>query len=46
LSLAEAVLDPDVEYSLRTITELPRAASRSKEIAAYADFFSFGTHAT
>jgi pyruvate,orthophosphate dikinase len=35
---------PDVEYLCGTMIELPRAALRADEIAAYADFFSFGTN--
>ncbi|HWT30305.1 MAG TPA: pyruvate, phosphate dikinase, partial [Propylenella sp.] len=33
-----------VEYSVGTMIELPRAALRAQEIAASADFFSFGTN--
>jgi pyruvate,orthophosphate dikinase len=45
--LTEAVMAeeaPDVEYLCGTMIELPRAALRADEIAAYADFFSFGTN--
>jgi pyruvate,orthophosphate dikinase len=35
---------PDVEYQCGTMIELPRAALRADEIAAVADFFSFGTN--
>ena len=34
----------DVEYSVGTMIELPRACLRAGEIAADADFFSFGTN--
>ena len=33
-----------VEYLVGTMIELPRACIRADEIAAYADFFSFGTN--
>jgi pyruvate,orthophosphate dikinase len=33
-----------VDYSVGTMIELPRAALLAKEIAKYADFFSFGTN--
>jgi pyruvate,orthophosphate dikinase len=35
---------PSVEYLCGTMIELPRAALRADEIAAEADFFSFGTN--
>jgi pyruvate,orthophosphate dikinase len=35
---------PDVEYLCGTMIELPRACVRADEIAAFADFFSFGTN--
>src|SRR5579864_8323306 len=35
---------PEMEYQCGTMIELPRAALRADEIAAYADFFSFGTN--
>ncbi|MDQ3823636.1 MAG: pyruvate, phosphate dikinase, partial [Actinomycetota bacterium] len=35
---------PDVEYLCGTMIELPRACVRADEIAAHADFFSFGTN--
>jgi pyruvate,orthophosphate dikinase len=35
---------PGLEYACGTMIELPRAALRAGEIAAYADFFSFGTN--
>ena len=34
----------EVEYLVGTMIELPRACVRADEIAAYADFFSFGTN--
>ena len=33
-----------IKYFVGTMIELPRAAIRAKEIAKYADFFSFGTN--
>ena len=36
--------EPMVEYLCGTMIELPRAALRADEIAAEADFFSFGTN--
>ena len=33
-----------IKYYVGTMIELPRAAIRAKEIAKYADFFSFGTN--
>ena len=33
-----------LDYLVGTMIELPRAALRAKEIAAHADFFSFGTN--
>jgi pyruvate,orthophosphate dikinase len=35
---------PGVEYLCGTMIELPRACVRADEIAAHADFFSFGTN--
>ena len=35
---------PEIEYLCGTMIELPRAALRADEIAAHADFFSFGTN--
>ncbi len=35
---------PEVEYLCGTMIELPRACVRADEIAAQADFFSFGTN--
>ena len=34
----------ELEFSIGTMIELPRAALRAGEIAEYADFFSFGTN--
>ena len=45
--LTETVMEteaPGIEYLCGTMIELPRAALRAGEIAAYADFFSFGTN--
>ncbi len=39
-----AAEEPDVAYLCGTMIELPRAALRADEIAAEADFFSFGTN--
>ena len=39
-----AAEEPDVEYLCGTMIELPRACVRADEIAAYADFCSFGTN--
>jgi pyruvate,orthophosphate dikinase len=39
-----AAEEPTVEYLCGTMIELPRAALRADEIAAEADFFSFGTN--
>jgi pyruvate, orthophosphate dikinase len=33
-----------ISYKVGTMIEIPRAALRAKEIAEYADFFSFGTN--
>ena len=35
---------PELAYLCGTMIELPRAALRAKQIAEYADFFSFGTN--
>lgn len=40
----EAQYSCKVPYSIGTMIELPRAALAAKEIANYADFFSFGTN--
>jgi pyruvate, orthophosphate dikinase len=45
--LTEQVMEeeaPELEYQCGTMIELPRAALRADEIAAEADFFSFGTN--
>jgi pyruvate, orthophosphate dikinase len=34
----------EIEYLIGTMLELPRACARADEIAAHADFFSFGTN--
>ncbi len=39
-----AAEEGDVEYLCGTMIELPRACIRADEIAAHADFFSFGTN--
>jgi pyruvate,orthophosphate dikinase len=39
-----AAEEPDVAYLCGTMIELPRACIRADEIAALADFFSFGTN--
>ena len=39
-----AAEEPSVAYHCGTMIELPRAALRADEIAAVADFFSFGTN--
>ena len=47
LALTESVWEeeaPDVERLIGTMIEVPRAALRADEIAAEADFFSFGTN--
>jgi len=44
LTARVAAEEPDVEYLCGTMIELPRAALRADEIAAEADFFSFGTN--
>jgi pyruvate,orthophosphate dikinase len=38
------VMGEDLEYSIGTMIELPRAALTADEIAQYAEFFSFGTN--
>ncbi len=45
--VAREVMDEEgveVEYMFGTMIEVPRAALTAKEIAEYADFFSFGTN--
>ena len=47
VDVAETVLRErgiEVEYTVGTMIELPRAALRASEIARQADFFSFGTN--
>jgi pyruvate,orthophosphate dikinase len=44
LTAEVAAEEPSVEYQCGTMIELPRAALRADEIAAEADFFSFGTN--
>jgi pyruvate, orthophosphate dikinase len=44
LTIATASEEGDVEYLVGTMIELPRACIRADEIAAHADFFSFGTN--
>jgi pyruvate,orthophosphate dikinase len=44
LTVAVAESENDVEYLCGTMIELPRACIRADEIAAHADFFSFGTN--
>jgi pyruvate,orthophosphate dikinase len=47
VDVAETVLRErgmEVEYTVGTMIELPRAALRAAEIATQADFFSFGTN--
>ena len=44
LTVAVASEENDVEYLCGTMIELPRACIRADEIAAHADFFSFGTN--
>jgi pyruvate,orthophosphate dikinase len=43
VAVAEAEA-PEVDYLCGTMIELPRACVRADEIAAFADFFSFGTN--
>src|SRR5207249_2699273 len=44
LTVRTAAEEGDVEYLCGTMIELPRACVRADEIAAHADFFSFGTN--
>jgi pyruvate,orthophosphate dikinase len=47
LDIAQQVLGgmgEDIDYSIGTMIELPRAALTAGEIAEHADFFSFGTN--
>ncbi len=42
--VVDALADADVEVAIGTMIETPRAALCAAEIAAHADFFSFGTN--
>jgi pyruvate,orthophosphate dikinase len=44
LTVAIADEEGSIEYLVGTMIELPRACIRADEIAAHADFFSFGTN--
>jgi len=44
LTIETADEEGDLEYQVGTMIELPRACVRADEIAAEADFFSFGTN--
>jgi pyruvate,orthophosphate dikinase len=44
LTVETAAEEGDFEYLCGTMIELPRACVRADEIAAHADFFSFGTN--
>jgi pyruvate, orthophosphate dikinase len=44
LTVRVAAEEGDLEYLVGTMIELPRACIRADEIAAHADFFSFGTN--
>jgi pyruvate,orthophosphate dikinase len=44
LTVRVAAEEGDLEYLVGTMIELPRACVRADEIAAHADFFSFGTN--
>jgi pyruvate, orthophosphate dikinase len=44
LTVRTATEEGEVEYLCGTMIELPRACMRADEIAAHADFFSFGTN--
>jgi len=47
IAVAESVIkekEIEIEYSVGTMIELPRACIVADEIAQYADFFSFGTN--
>jgi pyruvate,orthophosphate dikinase len=44
ITIATAAEEPEVEYLVGTMIELPRACMRADEIAEHADFFSFGTN--
>src|SRR6056297_630884 len=47
LEVAEELIensDADIQYSIGTMIEIPRAALTADKVAAHADFFSFGTN--
>jgi pyruvate, orthophosphate dikinase len=44
LTVETADDEPEIEYLVGTMIELPRACIRADEIAEHADFFSFGTN--
>jgi len=44
ITVATAAEEEEIEYSVGTMIELPRACIRADEIAEQADFFSFGTN--
>ena len=44
LTISTADEEGELEYLVGTMIELPRACVRADEIAAHADFFSFGTN--
>src|SRR5256884_1431105 len=44
ITVATAAEEEEIEYSVGTMIELPRACIRADEIAEHADFFSFGTN--
>jgi pyruvate,orthophosphate dikinase len=44
ITVATAAEEPEIEYLVGTMIELPRACMRADEIAEHADFFSFGTN--
>ena len=44
LTVAVATEEGELDYLVGTMIELPRACVRADEIAAHADFFSFGTN--
>jgi len=44
MTLAAAADEAEIDFSVGTMIELPRACVRADEIAEFADFFSFGTN--
>ncbi|HMI99304.1 MAG TPA: pyruvate, phosphate dikinase [Gaiellaceae bacterium] len=44
ITIATAAEEEEIEYTVGTMIELPRACIRADEIAEHADFFSFGTN--